>query len=63
MVQRVSLALQGFKGAMLLIQSLVDFMEFMLSENVTIRYHSMAMFVSEEIQYSKSITNIRQMCS
>lgn len=62
MVQRVSLALQGFKGAMLLIQSLVDFMEYILSENVTIRYHSMAMFVSKEIQYSKSITNIRQMC-
>lgn len=57
------LALQGFKCTAPYIQlSLVNFMEYVLSEDMiknTIQWEYSA---SKEIQHSKSITNLRQMC-
>lgn len=63
MLRRELLALQGFKGTAPYIQlSLINFMEFVLSEDMiktTIQWEYSA---SKAIQCSKSITNIRQMC-
>lgn len=62
MPQHQLLALQGFKGTTLLIQlSLVNFMECILSEDMTKNIIQWQYFASKETQHSKSITNIRQM--
>lgn len=63
MLQHELLALQGIsKGTALLVQlSLVNFMVYVLSEDMTKSIIQWEYFASKEIQHSKSITNIRQM--
>lgn len=63
MLQHELLALQGFKGtAPLMHLSSVNFMEHVLSEDMTKNTIQWEYFASKEIQHSKSITHIRQMC-